>query len=322
MLYGQVRGIDAPVSRIVLGTGLLPPIEVLDRFCALGGSAIDTGYNYPGEVELGRWLARRPDRDRLVILGKGGHPRRGPDGAFGPPRVTPSDLSADLEASLERLQLRRLDLFIAHRDDPAHDLEPIMELLDQCVRRGRVRAVGASNWSRERFAQANQIAAERGWAPLVLASPQFSLAVASEPEFPGSRSVSGPDGRAERAWYEAQRIVVWGWSPLAGGFLAGGLAGDPQHAEPRRGLWRHGLCRRCYDTADNRERVRRIEEIARRRSATPAQIAIAYVLSSHRNVSAVTTCSSELQLIENVGALEIALTGAEIDHLERPIAAA
>lgn len=317
MQYGHVRGLDTPVSRIVLGTGFLPPIEVLDRFCALGGTAIDTGYNYPGEAELGRWLARRTDRDRLVILGKGGHPRRGPDGAFGSPRVTPSELSDDLEGSLERLQLSRFDLFIAHRDDPAHDLEPIMEFFDQCVRRGRTRAVGASNWSRERFAQANQIAAERGWAPLVLASPQFSLAVPSEPEFPGCRSVSGPDGRAERAWYEAQGIAVWGWSPLAWGYLAGGLAGDSPHAERRRGLWR-----RCYDTADNRERVRRIEEIARRRGATPAQIAIAYVLSSHRNVSAVTTCSSEQRLIEDVGALEIALTGAEIDHLEQPIAAA
>jgi 1-deoxyxylulose-5-phosphate synthase len=316
MRYGQIRGLDAAVSRIVLGTGLFPPIEVLDRFCALGGTAIDTGYNYPAEPELGRWLARRTDRDRLVILGKGGHPKRGPDGALGPSRVTPSDLSDDLEASLERLQLDRLDVFVAHRDDPAHDLEPILERLDGFVRRGRARAVGASNWSRERFALANQIAAERGWAPLVLASPQFSLAVAREPEFPGSRSVSGADGRAERAWYEGQGIAVWGWSPLACGFLAGGLADDSPYAGLRRGLWR-----RCYDTADNHARAGRIAELAQRRGATPAQIAIAYVLSSHPNVSAVTTWSHEHRLIEDLGALDIALTRAELDQLEQPVAA-
>ncbi|HEU4733579.1 MAG TPA: aldo/keto reductase [Kofleriaceae bacterium] len=317
MRYGRIRGLDAPVSRIVLGTGLFPPIEVLDRFCALGGTAIDTGTSYPREAELGRWLARRPERDRLVVLGKGGHPRRGPDGAFGPARVTPSDLADDLESSLERLQLRWLDVFVAHRDDPDHDLEPIMEFLDSCVRRGRVRALGASNWSRERFARANEIAADRGWAPLVVASPQFSLAVAREPEFPGSRSVSGPGRRDERAWYEAHGVALWGWSPLACGFLAGGLAGDSPYGELRRGLWR-----RCYDTEDNHARARRLEDLARRRGATPAQIAIAYVLSSHANVSAVTTCSSEPRLVEDVGALDLELTRAELDHLEGPIAVA
>jgi aryl-alcohol dehydrogenase-like predicted oxidoreductase len=82
------------------------------------------------------------------------------------------------------------------------------------------------------------------------------------------------------------------------------------------------LWRRCYDTADNHERARRIADLAQRRGATPAQIAIAYVLSSHPNVSAVTTCSNEHRLSEDLGALDIALTRAELDQLERPVAVA
>ncbi|HWM87996.1 MAG TPA: aldo/keto reductase [Kofleriaceae bacterium] len=312
MLYGNIRGVDKPVSRLVIGTGLYPPPEVLDRFVAAGGTAFDSAFNHPGEIELGRWLARRPDRDRLVVLGKGGHPKRGPDG-FGPSRVTPADLSDDLDESLERLSLRPIDLFVAHRDDPSADLEPIVECLDRFVRSGRARAVGVSNWSRDRLAEAGQIAARRGWAPLVLTSPQFSAAVAREPEFPGSLSASGPDRRAEREWYEEQGIALWGWSSLACGYLAGELAADSPYAEIRRQLWR-----RCYDTEDNRARLAFIEELARRRGASPAQIAIAYVLSSHANTWAVITCSSPARLDEDVAALAIRLSADEIARIERP----
>ena len=197
---------------------------------------------------------------RVRIVTKGAHPdQRGP-------RVNPAAIAADLTDSLERLQVDTIDLYMLHRDDPSMPVGPIMEALDGHVRSGRVRALGASNWTCQRLDEANAYAAAHGLHPFVASSTNLSLARAAEPRWPGCISLDARD----RRWHEERQFPLLSWSSQASGFFTGRFApgrfSDPQLA-------------RVYDHPDNWERLRRARELAARRGVDATQIAVAYVLA-------------------------------------------
>src|SRR5690606_6316038 len=109
-------------------------------------------------------------RDKVVIVGKGAHLNRDRR------RVTPWDITSDLYDSLARFQTDCIDLYLLHRDDPDFPVGPIVEVLNEHLRAGRIGAFGASNWTVERIQAANAYAAEHGLEPFVASSPNLSLA--------------------------------------------------------------------------------------------------------------------------------------------------
>ena len=270
MRYGDIPGVGR-CSRLVLGTMAFSPDRMeqasglLDLFLALGGNTLDTAHNYGGEWEgrseraIGRWLAERGTRDRVIIVDKGAHPDQ-----HGP-RVRPETIASDLADSLERLGTDHIDLYLLHRDDPAVPVSVIMEALNEHVRAGRVRALGASNCTEARIDEANAYAAAHRLQPFVASSTNLSLARAAEPRWPGCISLDA----AGRAWHERRQFPLLSWSSQASGFFAGrfepGAFGDP------------GLAR-VYDHADNWERLRRARELAARRGVDATKIAVAFVL--------------------------------------------
>jgi 1-deoxyxylulose-5-phosphate synthase len=274
------------VSRLVLGTLLVDP-DVLDEWVRLGGNAIDTARVYgdgAAERDLGAWLAGRPDvRDELVLISKGAHP----DGERR--RVTPADIEADLSASLDALG-RPIDVYMLHRDDSDLPVGPIMEALDEHVRAGRVRALGASNWTCERIDEANAYAADHGLAGFCCSSPHLSLAVQNEEHWDDTRSARDPE---IFAWHERGGLPLFAWSAQARGFFAGHESESVA---------------RVYDNADNRERRRRASELAGRLGCTANQVALAWVLRQQFPVYAVVGARTIAQLREAVGALELSLT--------------
>src|SRR5438132_7659596 len=155
MKHGNVQGITKPISRLVQGTVMLraatldASFQLLDEVFAAGGNTFDAAHHYGnGECErvLGQWLASRGIRDQVVILTKGAHhsiDRR---------RVTPFDITADLFDSLARLKTDHVELYVLHRDDPNVPVGPIVEILNEHHRAGRIGAFGGSNWSIERIA--------------------------------------------------------------------------------------------------------------------------------------------------------------------------
>jgi 1-deoxyxylulose-5-phosphate synthase len=292
--YRRLPPLDRPVSRLVLGTLLVDP-DVLDEWVRLGGNAIDTARVYgdgAAERELGAWLASRPDvRDELVLISKGAHP----DG--GRRRVTAADIAADLAASLGALG-RPIDVYMLHRDDTDLPVGPIMEALDEHVRAGRVRALGASNWSCERIDEANAYAADHGLAGFCCSSPHLSLAVQNEEHWDGTRSARDPE---IFAWHEHGGLPLFAWSAQARGFFAG-------HESESVG--------RVYDNADNRERRRRASELAGRLGCTTNQVALAWVLRQPFPVYAVIGARTIAQLREAVGALEIELSDEDERRLD------
>ena len=90
---------------------------------------------------LGEWVRRRGIREEMVIIDKGAHTRAGQK------RLTPADITADLHEGLSRLGTDYIDLYLLHRDDPAMGVGPIVEVLNEYLSAGRIRAFGGSDWT-------------------------------------------------------------------------------------------------------------------------------------------------------------------------------
>jgi aryl-alcohol dehydrogenase-like predicted oxidoreductase len=306
MTYGRIAGVERPVGRLILGCGGLRPerlaeqAAVLDAFVAAGGTALDTAHVYgqgASERALGQWLAARGWRERVVLITKGAHP--GPDWR---PRVTPDVIDRELRESLGRLGTDYVDLYLLHRDDPAAPVGPLVECLNAHLAAGRIRALGASNWSPERIEAFNAYAAAHGLRGFAASSPFLALAVARDPAHMGHAIVNG-DARA-RAWYAATGLPLLAWSAQAQGFFSD-RADDPALA-PRF---------RRYDHPDNWERRRRVRQLARERGWTPTQVALAWVLHQPGDVFAIVGPGSVAHLRESLGALQVRLTAGELAWL-------
>ncbi|MGI8486139.1 MAG: aldo/keto reductase [Thermomicrobiales bacterium] len=314
MEYGHVRGINKPLSRIVQGTIPLS-IDRLDESFALldgvyeaGGRAFDTAQNYTGcEETLGQWIESRGVRDDVVILDKGAHPIEGRV------RVTPEDITADLEGSLKRLQVDFVDLYVLHRDNPAVPVGPLVDILNAHKKAGKIGSFGGSNWSAARVREANEYAAAHGLEGFAVSSPNFSLAVQIKAPWEGCLSVSGKAGEADRAWYAEQGIPIFPWSSLSGGFFSGRFRRDNLDTFT---TYLDKLCVECYCSEENFQRLDRVEELAHRNGASVPQIAMSYVLSQPVEVFALVGCRQASEFVDNVGALGHKLTADEIAWLE------
>src|SRR3954454_9882764 len=151
---------------------------ILDAYVAAGGNFIDTSDSYmwriPGnsggesETIIGEWTADRGNRDDVVIATKvSSLPAR--------PGLSKANITAAVEDSLRRLQTDRIDLYYAHKDDPDVAQEETLDAFDGLVRAGKVRALGASNFTAERLRSALEISARDGLTPYVALQPHYNL---------------------------------------------------------------------------------------------------------------------------------------------------
>lgn len=322
MDYGKVIGIDRPVSRIVFGTDRLRGRELpwlpnrsleqqafslLDRSFELGCNSFDTARIYrDSERTLGDWIRQRHNRDQVVVISKGCHPGL----SSGRPRLSASDVSNDLHASLTALGTDFIDLYLLHYDHPAAAVEPVIERLNRHLDEGKIGAIGASNWSHERIASANTIAAGNGLKPFSAAGVQFSLAEWTGPPWPGAVTLGGDGQRAAREWYLTHGLSVFAWSSLARGFFSDHY--DPKNPDSNRvSRW----CAAYFGTEDNIQRLERARMFAREHHVTVAQVALAYVLCHQLQAFAVVGCTTAEKFAENVAALSLKLDEATLHWL-------
>jgi aryl-alcohol dehydrogenase-like predicted oxidoreductase len=271
--------------------------SLLDAFIAAGGNAVDTAHVYgngASERAIGEWLRQSGRRDDLVIISKGAHP----DLADWVPRVNPVAIAQDLAESLERLGVETIDLYLLHRDDPNVPVGPLVDVLNEQVAAGRIRAFGVSNWSYLRIEEANAYAVSHGLLGFAASSPQFSLAAMDLFAFPYPGVVSISADAAALAWYRQHHFPLITWSSQAGGFFA-----------------RPTKARLHFDTEDNRERERRARELAARHTCTATQVALAWVLGQPLNIYAIFGTSKLAHLEDCLGALEVHLTPEEMAWL-------
>ena len=308
-----------PCSRLAYGCAYLAPVggrarapaalersaDWLDQVYAAGCTVFDTAKLYGlgnSERALGAWCRRSGLRERIVIATKGCFPSLGLRS-----RINARDLKADLRGSLERLQTDYIDIYFLHRDDPKRPAGEILELCHEEMKNGAVRMLGVSNWTHERIAEANRYAAERKLRPIEVSSPQFSLAWWRHQPYPSSVSLAGPAGEAGRAWYAREQMPVFAWAAMAQGFF-----------QPASGSGLIRLQRRwAYGQADNRARRARAEVLAQRRGLTAPQVALAYLVSQPFPVFPIVSTTRAASLQQNMAAVALRLSPAEIDWLER-----
>jgi aryl-alcohol dehydrogenase-like predicted oxidoreductase len=316
MKSGSIPGVEKPVSRLAQGTMMIGTSEkdrsfaLLDSIFELGGNMFDTAHVYGGgdcERCLGEWINNRGIRDKVVIIGKGAHHNQDRN------RVTPYDISSDLHDSLARLQVDYIDIYMLHRDDPSVPVGPIVEVLNEHVRAGLIKAFGGSNWTDDRLQEANRYARAHGLIPFTTSSPQFSLAEMVQPPWRECVSIGGADGAKAREWYAEEQLAVIPWSSLASGFFSGRFSRDGEN--PKNSYFDE-LCVRCYCYDQNFDRLDRAKELATKRDVTLPQIALAFVLCQPMNIFPLVGCATKEEFAANAEALEIELTPNELDWLD------
>ena len=225
----------------------------------------------------------KPYRDELFISTKAGWDMwPGPYGEFGSRKY----LLASLDQSLARMGLDYVDVFYSHRFDPDTPLEETMGALDAAVRQGKALYAGISSYSAERTADAAQILRDLG-TPLLIHQPSYSML---------NRWIEG--GLLETL--EEEGIGCIAFSPLAQGMLTGKyLDGVPADSRMAEG----SSLSRDWLTEQNVTHIRALNDIAKRRGQSLAQMALAWCLRDPRVTSVLIGASSVVQLDENLGAL-------------------
>lgn len=306
MQYGKLPGIDKPISRLVQGTipistsKLDYSFKLLDDVYALGCTTFDSAHVYGnGDTEraFGLWLEHSGLRDKIVILTKGAHHSQDRQ------RVTPYDITSDIYDSLARLKTDYIDLYLLHRDDPSVPVGPIVEVLNEHYKAGRIHAFGGSNWTHNRVQEANEYAKEHGLQGFAASSPNFSLAEQVKEPWPNCITISGPQNAEARNYYEKTHTPLFTWSSLAGGFFSGRFTRDNLDSFPDSDYFAK-VCIQAYCYETNFKRLDRAKQLSQETGLSIPQVAMAYVMSQPLDIYALVGCQSGEEFAANVAASE------------------
>src|SRR4051794_2421969 len=283
--------------------------EQLDRFVAAGGSLVDTADVYSAGVSeeiVGRWLGKQPDavRDRVVLATKGRFPMGEAPNDAG---LSRRHLSRALDASLRRLGVDGVDLYQVHSYDPFTPVEETLTFLDDAVRAGKIHYVGLSNFTGWQLQRAADVAEFRRLARPVTLQPQYNLLV---------REIEWEIVPAA----QANGLGLLPWSPLGGGWLTGKYSRDQRPSgatrlgeNPERGVEAYGrrsVQERTWDVVDA------VREVADRRGASMAQVALAWLVHQPAVTSVILGARTLEQLEDNLGAADLKLEQDDLARLD------
>ncbi|WP_135534320.1 aldo/keto reductase [Halostella pelagica] len=275
--------------------------EIIDRAIDLGINFLDTANVYSqGESEeiVGDAISGR--RDELVLATKVyGRMREGPNGQG----LSRKHVLEQVEKSLDRLGTEYIDLYQIHRWDDSTPVEETLSALDHLVNEGKVRYVGASTMPNWKFQRTLYTADIENYERFVCMQPEYN-------------AVDRHEEANLLPVCEQEGVGVIPWSPLAGGFLTGKYDRD---SDPEEGL-RADADEYTQNrfTEENWEVLDEIRDIADEKDASPAQVSLAWLL--HKDVvdAPIIGPRSVDHLEENVGALRVSLSEAEIERIEAP----
>ncbi len=278
--------------------------SLLDGFVGAGFNFIDTADVYsrwhPGntggesEVIIGNWLKARGGREKIVLATK-----LGIEMAPGKKGLSRKYMMQAVEDSLRRLQTDYIDLYQSHRDDPETPIEETLSAYADLIKQGKVREIGASNFSAERMAESLKISTEKGLPRYQSLQPQYSLVERTEFE-----------GPLEELCLR-EKIGVIGYYSLASGFLTGkyrskaDMEGRLRGARVEKYLNDYGF-----------GVVAALDDVAKRYNVKPGQVAIAWLIARPSVTAPIASATNLEQLKELMGAAEVKLDAAAIQQID------
>jgi aryl-alcohol dehydrogenase-like predicted oxidoreductase len=275
--------------------------EVLDAYAEAGGNFIDTADTYgrrgpggEGESEriIGRWMAARGNRDRLLIATKVGmSPKLS--------GLSAATISHGIERSLEQLGIDTVDLYYAHKDDPSTPLEETLGAFATLIREGKIRYAAASNYSAARLSEALRVGQREDMASYVALQAHYNL--------------------MDRADYEQELAPVCEehglpclpYFGLARGFLTGKYRRDGEQVDSPRavGVQQSYFNERGFAVLDA------LEKVATEQRTTMAAVALAWLLAQPTVAAPLASATSREQLAELLPATKLSLTAKQLKRL-------
>lgn len=278
--------------------------EVLDAWLDHGFNFIDTADVYSrwaqgnsgGESEtiLGKWFAQGGRRERVVLATKVGMDMGGDRKG-----LRRAHIMRSVEESLRRLQTEVIDLYQSHKDDPDTPLEETLEAHARLIEQGKVRVIGASNYSADRLGSALQISQQTGWPRYECLQPHYNL---MERGFEGDLS----------RLCEREAIGVIPYYSLASGFLTGKYRSADDAAKSVRGP---GIVKKYLDDRGRRV-LAELDEVAARHESRPGTVALAWLLAKPVVTAPIVSATSTQQMRELVEAATLKLTEEEVAALD------
>jgi aryl-alcohol dehydrogenase-like predicted oxidoreductase len=296
MLGGNVFGWTADESA---------SFRILDAYTDAGGNFIDTADVYsrwaPGhhggesETVLGKWFARSGKRSLIVIATKVGM-----DMGDGKKGLKPAYIRQAVEDSLRRLQTDHIDLYQSHSDDAETPIADVLGAYQQLIEAGKVRAIGASNYTAARLTEALRISAEQGLPRYESLQPLYNL--------------------VERENYEntlepvvvKEKLGVIPYFSLAAGFLTGKYR-NPQDV---KGKARAGVVGK-YMNPRGLEVLRMLDEVSARLQSNPARVALAWLMARPSITAPIASATSVHQLEDLLESTKLRLDNGSIETLNR-----
>ncbi|MDQ3477484.1 MAG: aldo/keto reductase [Actinomycetota bacterium] len=271
----------------------------LEKALASGITFFDTANTYSdgsSEEIVGRALNDFARREDVVLATKVFMPMRpGPNGGG----LSRKAILHEIDASLERLGTDYVDLYQIHRWDPNTPIEETLEALDEVVRSGRARYLGASSMWAWQFSKALYTAGEHGWTRFVSMQDQYNL-------------LDREEEREMLPLCADQGIGVIPWSPLA----RGRLTRDWDELTNRSGS--DQVLPKLYGKGSDREIVTRVAELAAARDVSRAQVALAWVLANPVITAPIVGVTKDQHLDDALAAVDLRLTAEEITRLQEP----
>jgi aryl-alcohol dehydrogenase-like predicted oxidoreductase len=297
------------VSALAMGSDLIgskidrqTAFKLFDFYRDNGGTFIDTANMYacwlPGckggesEATIGAWMKERGNRNDIVVSSKLAFDYPGCAGG-----LTAAEIERECEKTLQRLATDRIDLYYAHRDDRATPLEETMKAFDGLVKAGKVRAIGASNLSPWRIAEANIVSRTNKWVEYSVVEQRYTYLRPRHGADFGPQIFMSEDLKDYAREYG---VALIGYSILLqGAYTRADREVPTQFAGP-----------------DSDERLAALRAVASEAGCSPSQAIIAWMRQSQPAILPIIAGSKTDQLQENIAALDVTLSSDQMRRLD------
>ena len=280
MKYDVIKGLDKKISKLIMGndnqTEYESAAKLWDHWIEVGGNTFDNAHIYGNgimEKLLGEWHTKRNITQNIVFIAKGAHT----------PNCDPKSISSQLTESLERLKIDSADIYIMHRDNVNIPVDEFIDVLNDEKNKGRIKIFGGSNWTLDRFEEANNWAKKNNKQLFSILNNNLALSKMIRPLWSGCIS---SNNNSILEYLEKTQTAHLSWSSQGRGYFLPIEVCQKieEKITKEESSWRKpgensSGPLSCYDSEKNRERRKRAKELSEKLNVSTQNIAGAWPLN-------------------------------------------